>query len=269
MLSDIKYLILDMDGVLWRGETPMPGLVEFFDTLLNQGIGYVLATNNAARTAEQYTEKLRRFGLEIAPQRILTSAETTADYLSRHHPPGTRAYIVGAKGLHEAMSAQGFEIVTAEEVKKGARAPLVIMGFTPHACYNDLAMATLLINDGSEFVGTNADPSIPSELGIVPGVGALLAAVTTATGVTPKTIGKPGPLMFEHAMRRLGSLKAETAMVGDRLSTDVDGAKAAGLWAILLLSGVSSANDIQHSTYKPDFVFADITELGSALARAT
>lgn len=268
MFSQIKHLILDMDGVLWRGETAMPGLVEFFSTLDTLGTGYVMATNNATKTAVQYTEKFKRFGLDIPPEKILTSAETTAAYLRESYENGTPVYVIGDRGLREALQARDFEVVPAADVRAGARPALVVVGFTPHAVYEDLAMGALLINHGARFVGTNPDPSIPSELGPLPGAGALLALLTAATSVEPEIVGKPQKLIFEHALRRLGSEKKETAMVGDRLTTDVAGAKAAGLWAILLLSGIAAAEDIQHLPYQPDFVFEDIRELGAELARA-
>ena len=260
--------MLDMDGVLWHGETAVPGLSDLFFTLDQLNIGYVMATNNATKTAEQYTGKFKRFGLDIAPDRILTSAETTAAYLEARYSPGSPVYIVGTEGLNSAMKARGFEIVTADEVEKGARAPLVVLGFTPNAVYKDLAMAALLVDNGADFVGTNPDPSVPNELGPLPGAGALLAVITTSTGVQPQIIGKPGPIMFEHAVKRLGSQNLDTAMVGDRLSTDVAGAKAAGLWAILVLTGISGEEDIQQAAYKPDFVFTDIIELSAELALA-
>lgn len=268
MLSKIRHLILDMDGVLWHGETPVPGLVDFFNTLDQLDIGYVMATNNATKTAVMYTEKFKRFGLDIPPERILTSAETTAAHLEAQYDRGTQAYVIGTDGLHQAMKARGFEIVTADEVKRGARTPLVVLGFTPYVNYKELAMGALLVDNGAEFVGTNPDPSVPNELGPLPGAGALLAVITTSTGAMPKIIGKPQPYMFEHALRRLGSQKSDTAMVGDRLTTDVAGAKAAGLWAILVLSGISGEEDITEAAYRPDFVFTDITELGEELQRA-
>ncbi len=267
MLSQIRHLILDMDGVLWHGDTPTTGLVSFFATLDNLNIGYVMATNNASKTTGQYASKFQRFGLDVDPELILTSAETTASHLSKHYAAGTPVYIVGADGLRVAMRDRGFEIITAAEVEKGAEAPLIVMGFTPDAAYQELAMAALLVNKGASFIGTNPDPTIPSELGPLPGTGALQALITAATGVSPKTIGKPGPLMFEHALRRLGSQKTDTAMVGDRLATDIAGAKKAGLWAILLLSGISTREEIQQSLFKPDYIFEDIGELGSELVR--
>lgn len=268
MLNGIKHLILDMDGVLWRGDTPMPGLGQFFAGMDQGRVGYVLATNNATKTADQYTRKLARFGVDVPPEKILTSAETTAAYLSERHEPGTPVYIVGARGLFDAMRAHDFAIITPEEVEQGAVAPLVVVGFTPHVTYNDMAMAALLIRKGATFIGTNPDPAIPSELGILPGVGALLAFISAATDVQPLTIGKPGPIMFEQAMHRLGGTRINTAMVGDRLSTDIAGAKAAGLQAILVLSGISQEEDIAGSAVKPDYVFDDIAALSAELGSA-
>ena len=267
MLNDIKHLIMDMDGVLWRGETSMPGLATFFATLQREGIDFILATNNATKTAELYTQKLAHFGIDIEAELILTSAETTAQYLSERYERGTAVYIVGARGLHDAFRAHDFAIVTPAEVERGGTAPLVVAGFTPTVTYHDMAMATLLINRGATFYGTNPDPSFPSEQGDIPGTGALLAFIGTAAGVTPMTFGKPGPIMYEQALQRLGGTKANTAMVGDRLSTDIAGAVAAGLRSILVLTGISSREDISDSPYKPDFVFEDITELAAALSR--
>lgn len=267
MLASIKNLILDMDGVLWRGDTPMPGLVPFFSAMRQLEIGFVLATNNATKTAVQYALKLAHMGVAVSKDQILTSAEVTATYLRDRYPAGTTAYIIGTTGLHEAMGANGFNIIGADDVEKGATASLVVAGFTPYAVYKDLAMGSLLVHKGATFVGTNPDPSIPSELGPLPGAGALFAVISTATGVEPITIGKPGPIIFEEAVRLLGSTKADTAVVGDRLSTDIAGAKSAGLWAIMLLSGISTREDIKHSEIRPDFIFADITELTYELAK--
>jgi 4-nitrophenyl phosphatase len=267
MLNEIKHLIMDMDGVLWLGETPIPGLAAFFETLQREGIDFMLATNNATKTAELYTQKLARFGIDVAPESILTSAETTAQYLSEQYERGTAVYIVGARGLHDAFRAHGFTIITPAEVEQGVTAALVVAGFTPEVTYHDMAMATLLINKGATFYGTNADPTFPSELGHMPGAGALLAFIATAAGVTPKTFGKPEPIMYEQALQRLGGTKENTAMVGDRLSTDIAGANAAGMRSILVLTGVSSQADITDSSAKPDFVFEDIGELADALSK--
>lgn len=265
MLEQIQHLILDMDGVLWRGDTPMPSLNAFFDTLNRLDIDFVLATNNATKTAVMYTDKLARFGVSVPPERILTSAETTAVYLRETYAAGTAVYVVGDVGLRDAMTNQSFTLVSPDEVRQGAEPELVVAGFTPHACYDDFAMATVAINRGATFIGTNPDATYPTPLGPQPGAGSLLALITAATGVTPPTIGKPGPIVFEQALKRLGSTHANTAMVGDRLNTDILGAKNAGLHAIMVLSGISTAAEAASFTHKPDLIVADIGELADRL----
>lgn len=267
MDTPIKNLILDMDGVLWRGETPMPGLVEFFTDLRTAGIGFVLATNNATKTAVMYTERLRRFGVNIPPQQILTSSEVTATYLAGFHPPGSQVYVVGGKGLHDAMSDRGFRVVTPGDVRAGGSAVAVVSGLSTNLSYEELAMAAHLVNIGVPFIGTNPDTTIPSEIGPLPGAGAILAFITASTGVEPTIIGKPGTIVFHEAVKRLGGDGSTVAMVGDRLSTDIYGAKAAGLRAILVLSGISTREEAETSPIQPDYIFADITELVTFLTK--
>lgn len=261
----IKNLILDMDGVLWHGETPVPGLVDFFDALRTAGIGYVLATNNATRTAVMYTERMARFGVDVPPELILTSAEATAHWLTGQHDPGSPVYVVGAQGLHDAMLDQGFRIVTPTEARAGATAVAVVAGLSPNVTYEELAMASHLINQGAPFIGTNPDVTYPTEIGPLPGSGAVLALISAATGVKPTIIGKPEPIIFYQAVSRLGGDASGVVMVGDRLSTDIYGAKAAGLRAILLLSGISTREEAEAGAVQPDYIFADITELASFL----
>lgn len=265
MAQPIRNLILDMDGVLWHGETPLPGLVDFFAALRGAGIGFVLATNNAAKTAAMYTDKLARLGVAVPPEQILTSSEATATYMAGEYPPGTPVYVVGAQGLRDAMTAKGFRLITPADVRAGATAAFVVVGFTPDATYEDLAMGSLLVHRGVRFIGTNPDPSLPTELGPLPGAGALLAVIRTATGVEPTVIGKPGPIVFQEAVKRLGGDAASVAMVGDRLSTDIFGAKAAGLRSVLMLTGISTREDVAISSVKPDYIFNNLTELADYL----
>lgn len=269
-LKQIEGLILDMDGVLWRGETPMPGLQQFFETLDRLGINYVLATNNATRVATQYTDKLARFGVNVTPEHILTSSEATAGYLREegHYPAGTLAYVVGESGLQQAMRERGFNLLEAEAfVGEEARADLVVVGFTRHFCYPQLASAAYLISKGAAFVGTNPDLTFPTEIGPLPGAGSLLAFIKAATGVEPLVIGKPGRAIFQEAIERLGSPPEKVAMVGDRLETDIQGAQSAALYTVLLLSGVTRRQKLEASSIQPDLVCADIGELAEELKR--
>jgi 4-nitrophenyl phosphatase len=269
MLKNIRNLILDMDGVLWRGETPMPGLNAFFETLARLGIDFVLATNNASKNAAQYVGKLNGFGLDIPERQILNSADATADFLRDQYGSenGQAIYAVGDEGLRQSLTGRGFTLLTPEAVYKGATAPVVVVGFTRHATYPDLAMAALLVHKGATFVGTNPDVSFPSEVGPLPGAGALQAIVTAATGHPPDhMVGKPGPIIFREALRRLNGTAENTAMVGDRLETDVQGAKNAGIPSILLLSGITQPGDWeQPGKPQPDFIFDDITALARQL----
>ena len=255
-----------MDGVLWHGETPMPGLEHFFETLDHLKIPFMLATNNAMKVATQYTEKLARFGVSVAAEKILTSSEATAGYLRRTYPDIDTVYAVGENGLKQAAEAQGFSILTPQDVRAGARAEVVVAGLTRESLsYELLAMGSLLIHQGAHFVATNYDSSYPTELGPLPGAGAVLSVLETATSVKPTVVGKPNPIMFEEALRRLNARPKETAMVGDRLNTDIEGGKAVGMQSILVLSGVSTLEEVNKLEDKPDYILKDISELAERL----
>lgn len=264
-LSALKNLILDMDGVLWRGDTPMPGLADFFQALRDSRINFVLATNNATKVATQYAEKLERFGVSVPASAILTSAEATAAYLADQLPSGATAYVVGEAGLRQALEVQGFDLVPEDSdghfSDSDFHADVVVVGFTRYACYRHLAIAVHLVNNGALFVGTNPDVTFPHELGSMPGAGAYLAFIEAATNRQPVVVGKPGTAIFEEALRRLGAAQDETAMVGDRLETDIAGAKAAGIRTIMLLSGVTNRQKLAATDVRPDFVYENIQEL--------
>jgi 4-nitrophenyl phosphatase len=268
-LNEIEDLIVDMDGVLWHGETALPGLADFFATLNELGIGFMLATNNATRVASQYTDKLARFGVTVPPEQILTSAEVTASHLAHHYPPQTTVYVVGEDGLRLALARHGFDLLpTGGLVAPGTRAGLVVVGLDRQACWEQLASAAYLIQNGAHFIGTNGDVTFPTEAGPLPGAGALLALLETATGVAPEIMGKPERAVFEEALSRLGATAATTAMVGDRLETDIAGAQAAGLPAILVLSGVTHRDQLAPHPVQPELVCQDIRELALALREA-
>lgn len=269
-LSDIKYLILDMDGVLWRGELPMPALADFFHTLHQQNIPFILATNNASKTVEDYVAKLARFGVSVPAKAILTSATATASYLQTVYPAGTALYVIGENSLRQALQTHGFILTNDQTSSDGWQLvePLptaVVAGLTRAVTYHDLGMASLYIQRGATFYGTNGDHSYPMELGVLPGAGAILAAIEATTGVAPIVIGKPGQIMFNEALRRLGAKPEQTAMVGDRLETDILGGQNAGIHTILLLSGISQPHQLLTSPIQPNWVFPDLAALYQAL----
>ena len=226
----------------------------FFDLLRQREIGFVLATNNASQRPDQYMNKLARFGVTVGPEHILTSAQATADYLASIAPPGARVHVLGMEGLRDALTAGGFTLV-----EEGAE--YVVVGWAIDLTWRKLAVAALQIQAGATFIGTNPDVTFPSEVGPVPGNGAQLAALQAATGVAPLVIGKPEPWLYQEAMRRLGATPETTAVIGDRLDTDIAGGVRAGLRTILVLSGTSSESDLRASPVRPDLVAADIGEL--------
>ncbi|MBN1976517.1 MAG: HAD-IIA family hydrolase [Anaerolineae bacterium] len=254
ILSRIHHLIVDMDGVLWRGDQPMPDLEAFFAFLRRRGVGFVLATNNSSRTPEQYVEKLARFGAEVPVGAILTSAQVAAAYLADQAPPGTRVYAVGREGVRRALEERGFVLAEHE-------ADVVVVGWDTDLVWDDLATAALLIHKGARFIGTNPDANYPTERGPVPGNGAQLAALEVTTGVAPVVTGKPEPQMYEQAMRRMGARPESTAVIGDRLDTDLAGGVRLGLTTVLVLSGIATEADVAAASTRPDVVCADIGEL--------
>ena len=264
-MKHIQNLIIDMDGVLWHDNTPMPGLADFFAILRRLNIKFMLATNNASKTPAMYKQKFAGFGIEMDEFNILNSAEATAQYVRGEYDAGTAVYVVGDIGLHEAMKAQGFKILTIDEVYNGATAEVVVAGFNPNVFYKELAAGTICIRKGAKFIGSNPDPSYPTEWGPLPGAGAIIAVLETATGVKPIFIGKPGPALFQEAMTRLQAKPENTAMVGDRLTTDIAGGINAGIETILVLSGVTAKEELQESEIQPTYVLADISELAERL----
>ena len=253
-LSNLTHLIIDMDGVLYRGRAAIPGAGDFIESLRARGIGFVLATNNSTRTPQQYVDKLAGMGVTVYPQEVLTSALATADYLRGVAPPGARVFIVGQDGLRAALQEAGFTLV-----EEGAE--YVIVGMDDAVCYDRLAEATLQIRAGAQFIGTNPDKTFPSERGIVPGNGASLAFLEAATGVAPTVIGKPERAMIEQALARLGAEAATTAIIGDRLETDILAGRRNGLHTILVLSGITDREMLAASDVQPDWVFESVAGL--------
>jgi 4-nitrophenyl phosphatase len=260
-----RAAIIDMDGVLWAGERPMPGLTKFFAALRERGVRFALATNNASRTPQQYAAKLARMGVAVGPDEVLTSAVATAEYLDQSAAAagtGRRVFIIGEDGLCQALGARGFTPLGLYETG----ADYVVCGMDRGLSWDKLATATLNVRAGAVLVGTNPDTSIPTERGISHGNGAILAALQAATGVAPVIVGKPEPIMYEQARQRLGASPPETVAIGDRLETDILGAVRAGLESVLVLSGVTAPADLGRVDYAPTWVAPDIRAITAALA---
>jgi 4-nitrophenyl phosphatase len=256
-LRSIENLIIDMDGVLYRGDEAIPGAKEFFAFLRERPIGFVLATNNSTRTAQQYVDKLARMGMKVTLSEILTSSQATAMYLETLAPPGTKVYVIGEEGLETAVRERGYMIS-----EDGAE--FVVVGMDRRLTYEKLKVATLLIRGGARFIGSNPDKTLPTEAGFIPGAGAMQAALEASTDVAPTIVGKPERTIFELALAKLGSRKEDTAIVGDRLDTDVLGGYNAGLMTILVLSGATNRQDVDSALVRPDLVFEDVRHLHEA-----
>jgi 4-nitrophenyl phosphatase len=260
-LRPVRALICDMDGVLWRGNTPLPGLRDFFALIAELGLRYVLVTNNASRTPGQYVEKLARFGVTTTTEHVLNSAQAAAAYLAEHAAPGATVYPVGGAGVREALLARGLRLV------EGETAEHVVVGWDPHLTWDMMATAALAIRRGATFIGANPDRTFPSEEGLVPGAGSQLAMLEAATDVQPIVAGKPEPVLYRQALARMGATPEETLVIGDRLDTDILGGLRLGLPTAMLLSGIQSREDLARSPIHPDLVFDDLAALVRAWPR--
>lgn len=258
LLRPIRAVISDMDGVLWRGDTALPGLHAFFDWLHERDLAYTLATNNASQSSHHYVAKLARLGIRTTAEHILNSADATADYLLQHAPRGARLYVIGGPGLREALSQRGFQLSDGDE------ADYVVVGWDRTLTWERMARATLLIRRGATFIGTNGDRAFPLEEGLVPGAGAQLAMLEAATDVRPLVIGKPSPMLYEQAMARMGVAPEHTLVIGDRLDTDILGGQRLGLLTAAMLSGISTLADIHRSPIHPDLIFEHLEALVQA-----
>jgi 4-nitrophenyl phosphatase len=256
-LGSLRHLVIDMDGVLYRGDEAISGSADLIEFLRGQGFDFVLATNNATRTPQQFVEKLAGMGVQVRLDEVLTSSLATAGYLKGIAPPGTRVFVVGMDGLQAALREAGFVLV--EE-----NAEFVVVGMDFTVCYERLAQATFQIRAGAEFIGTNPDRTFPSERGIMPGAGSLLAFLEAATGVRPMVIGKPEAAMMEQALARMGAQPDTTAILGDRLETDILAGQRVGMRTLLVLSGVTDRALLAASEIQPDLVFEDVAHLHAA-----
>lgn len=277
--SHTQSLILDMDGVLWRGEAPIGDLARIFERLAERGLKVAFATNNGTRTPEMYVERLASFGVSAEPWQVVTSAQAAAELLAagepipppppsslRDTPPisagngGSRrgVFAIGEIGLMEALRAKGFEVLPLERADE---AQAVVVGIDRQITFQKMAEAALLVRRGLPFIATNPDKTFPTPRGEIPGAGAWIAVLVTATGREPIYAGKPALALLELARARLGTPRDATLVVGDRLETDIAAAQAAGLPCALVLSGVSTRAEAEAWKPQIDVIAEDLEEL--------
>ena len=255
-----RGLILDMDGVLYRGDEALRGAVELFPALRASGLSFILLTNNATLTSDEFSRKLARMGISVEPELILTSAGATAEYMARVHPAGGSVFVLGSSSLLRTVtSVRGFSPAEGQP-------DFVVVGLDKSLTYLTLQQACSAVRRGATFIATNADLTLPVEGGdLWPGAGTIVAAVQACSGVAPVVIGKPNKYMAEVALDRLGLAAGEALCVGDRLETDIACGARAGVPTALLLTGVSMLEDIPGAEAAPDYVFSDLPALMSAL----
>lgn len=271
-IDNLAGLIIDMDGVLWHGNKPIDGLVQFFATLRKLSLPFILATNNASLTQQQYIFKLEKMGVTVSEDEILTSSMATARYLAKDESlQGKKVFVIGEEGLKQPLIEHGFTLTDLYQVNQPDKgiihhgADIVVSGLDRQLTWDKLATATLNINAGAKFYATNSDTTLPTELGEVMGNGGTIAALEAVTGVKAISIGKPEPILYQQALETLGTDPNNTIAIGDRLNTDILGAVNAGIRSILVLTGISSEQDIADVDYAPTWVMADIRAVSHAL----
>jgi len=248
--------LIDMDGVIYRGSELIPGAERFIGDLLARDLPFFFLTNNSQRTRRDVVTKLHRLGIDVAESHIFTCAMATARFLAAQKPGGT-AYVIGEGGLLHALHENGYSIVDHDP-------DYVVVGEGRAVTYEMVEKAIRMVIDGARLIATNLDPNCPTEAGLRPGCGAIVAMLETATGRRAFSVGKPSAVMMRAARKELGLDASRTTMIGDTMETDILGAVQLGYRAILVLSGGTSRADLANFAYRPDLVMESIADLSAA-----
>lgn len=249
----IDSWLSDMDGVLVHEGHPVPGADEFIKRLRDSGKPFRVLTNNSIYTPRDLSVRLRNAGLEVPPESIWTSAMATAQFLDDQRPGGS-AYVVGEAGLTTALHEAGYVLTDLDP-------DYVVLGETRTYSFTQITRAIRLIEGGARFIATNPDPVGPSNEGSLPACGAVAAMISKASGVEPYFVGKPNPMMMRRALNAIEGHSETTAMIGDRMDTDVVSGMEAGLYTILVLTGVTQRDQIDRYPYRPSLVVDSVADL--------
>ncbi len=274
-------LLVDLDGVVYRGSEPIPGIASLLARRVAAGDEVVYVTNNSMWHRADYVARLTGLGAPVSADRVISSPRATALYLREVDPGLERVLALGGPGLGRELAEVGFSVVMAgaaaervanegiDRFEAAGRPGAVVVGLDPELSWQRLAVASSAIRAGARFVATNRDPIYPTEGGLMPGSGAVVAAVEAASGVSPVSIGKPGPLLLEEAARAVGADPRTAVMIGDGILTDLRAAKAVGARCVLMLTGVTTRAEVEAlaDSDAPDAVAEDATELEAALER--
>jgi 4-nitrophenyl phosphatase len=274
-------LLVDLDGVVYRGADPVPGVAAVLADRASRGDDVVYVTNNSMHYRADYQSRLASMGAPVSPDTVVSSARATALYLREHDPGIRRVLVLGAGGLERELRDEGYDVVgtayaatrVAQEGIDGYAAAghpdAVVVGLDPNLTYVRLAVAADCVRAGAHFIATNRDPVYPTERGLRPGAGSLVAAVEATTGVVPISIGKPAPYLLEAAAHAVGRQPAEAIMIGDGIGTDLAAARAVGARSILMLTGVTARAEVEGlpADEQPTSIAADAVELAAILER--
>jgi HAD superfamily hydrolase (TIGR01450 family) len=272
-------LLVDLDGVVYRGDDPVPGVAAALMARANLGDDVVYVTNNSMHYRADYVTRLTDLGAPVAPDRIVSAPRATALYLQERHPEVRRVLAVGASGLDRELRDVGIEVVNAgfvaermaregiDGVAAAGRPDAVVAGVDPQLTYVRIAAAADCIRAGAHFIATNRDPVYPVEVGLRPGAGAIVAAIEVASGTSPVVIGKPEPLLMEQAAHAVGRDAKDAIVIGDGIVTDLAAANAVGARTILMLTGVTTGAALEalNADEQPFKVAADARELAAIL----
>ena len=254
--SEITSWLTDMDGVLVHENTPLPGAADLIRHWGETDTPFLVLTNNSIFTPRDLAARLRASGLHVPEERIWTSALATADFCASQIPGGS-AFVIGESGMTNALHEVGLILTeTAPDY--------VVVGETRNYSFEAITRAIRLINAGSRFIATNPDATGPSADGVLPATGAVSALISKATGKDPYVVGKPNPMMFRSAMNRIGAHSEVTAMIGDRMDTDIVAGIEAGLHTVLVLTGISDEAEIARYPFRPDEILTGVHELVTA-----
>ena len=251
--------LIDMDGVLYRGPELIPGADRFVQELRERNIPFRFLTNNSQRTRLDMVARLVRLGLDVEEQHVFTSAMATAQFLA-HQKPGGTAYVIGEGGLLTALHERGYAVVDHDP-------DYVVVGEGRTFNLEMVEAAVRMILKGSKLIATNLDPNCPTQNGLRPGCGAMVAMLETAAGVKAFSVGKPSPVMMRAARKELGLTTDETSMIGDTMETDILGGVQLGFHTILVLSGGTKMDDLPRYAYSPELVVESLAELAEMMER--
>jgi 5'-nucleotidase len=253
LLDGIEHYLLDMDGVIVHGTKLIPGAADFLQRLRTQGKPFLILTNNSLYTPRDLQMRLSYMGLDVPSESIFTSALATAQFLHAQRPAGT-AYVIGESGLTTALHDIGY-ILTDQEPE------YVVLGETNTYSFERITRAIRFVSAGARFIATNPDVNGPGEGGIVPGTGAVASLISAATGVRPYYVGKPNPLMMRTALRTLPAHSENSVMIGDRMDTDIVAGLESGLRTLLVLTGVTSREQVERFPYRPTWIRESVADI--------